>query len=232
LLVLVAGLIVFFAAGLQHYISLQSLKTHRQELLAYVAAHRFFAAALYCCIYVAIIAFSVPLGTVMTITGGFLFGTVEAAILGTCCATLGGTLLFLATRTALADYFRGRMGPRLHRFEEGFKKNAFSYLLTSRLIPMFPFPIVNIASGLLGVNARTFIVATFLGITPATIVFAGLGRGLGKLFDKGREPNLHLILTPPILYPLIGLAILALIPAVWRGIATLREAGHAQSAGS
>lgn len=226
LAVLVAGLIAFFALGLQHYVSLQSLREHRALLLGYVAAHPVLAPALYTAFYIAIIAFSVPGGTILTIAGGFLFGTLEAATLATCSATLGGTMLFLATRTALADYFRARMGPRLQRFEDGFNANAFSYLFVSRLIPMFPFPIVNVASGLLGVRARTFVVATFTGIIPATVVFAGLGSGLGRLFDQGREPNLRLILAPQILYPLIGLAILALIPPVWRAIAARRAAAQ------
>jgi uncharacterized membrane protein YdjX (TVP38/TMEM64 family) len=222
LALLLAGLSAFFALGLQHYLSLQSLRDHRHALLGYVAARPVLAPALYALLYVSIIAFSVPGGTILTIAGGFLFGMIEAASIATCSATIGGTILFLATRTALADYFRARMGPRLQRFEDGFNTKAFSYLFASRLIPMFPFPMVNIASGLLGVKTRTFVLATFLGIIPATVVFAGLGSGLGKLFDQGREPNLRLIFAPQIFYPLIGLAILALIPPVWRAIATRR----------
>ncbi len=221
--VLALGLVLFFALGLQHYLSLESLRAHRALLLSYVAAHPVQAAALYTVTYITLIAFSVPGGTIMTISGGFLFGTLEAAAMATCSATIGGTILFLATRTALAGFFRARMGPRLLRFEDGFNRNAFSYLFASRLIPMFPFPIVNIASGLLGVEARTFIVATFFGIIPATVVFAGLGSGLGTLFDRGVAPNLHLIFEPQIFYPLIGLAILALIPPLWRAIAARRS---------
>jgi len=223
LALLLAGLAAFFALGLEHYLSLQSLRDHRHALLGYVAARPLLAPALYALVYVSIIAFSVPGGTILTIAGGFLFGTIEAATLATCSATLGGTILYLATRTALADYFRTRMGPRVQRFEDGFNSNAFSYLFVSRLIPMFPFPIVNIASGLLGVKTRIFVLATFLGIIPATVVFAGLGSGLGKLFDQGRQPNLHLIFAPQIFIPLIGLAILALIPPVWRAIAARRS---------
>jgi uncharacterized membrane protein YdjX (TVP38/TMEM64 family) len=218
--ILAVGLIAFFALGYQRYLSLEVLRTNRALLLGYVHAHPLLAAGLYVTVYIGIIAFSIPGGTIMTITGGFLFGTLEAAALATCSATLGGTILFLATKTALADYFRTRMGPRVARFEDGFNRNAFSYLFVSRLIPMFPFPIVNIASGLLGVNARTFITATFIGIIPATVVFAGLGSGLGKLFDRGIKPDMHLLLRPQILLPLAGLAILALIPPIWRAIAT------------
>jgi uncharacterized membrane protein YdjX (TVP38/TMEM64 family) len=87
---------------------------------------------------------------------------------------------------------------------------------------------VNIASGLLGVNARTFIVATFTGIIPATVVFAGLGSGLGKLFDRGIKPDMHLLLRPQILLPLAGLAILALIPPIWRAIANRRASRNPQ----
>jgi uncharacterized membrane protein YdjX (TVP38/TMEM64 family) len=212
IVLLATGLVLFFAFGLQRYLTLSSLRAHRVLLLGYVAAHPVFAAGLYASVYTAIAAFGVPGGTVLSITGGFLFGAIEAAALATCAETLGGTILFLAARTAFADYFRLRMGPRVQRFEDGFNRNAFSYLLVSRLIPMFPFPLVNVASGLLGVNARTFIVATFIGIAPATFVFAGLGRGLGRVFDKHKPLDMHLIFQAQILYPLIGLAILALVP--------------------
>jgi uncharacterized membrane protein YdjX (TVP38/TMEM64 family) len=222
---LALGLVLVFAFGLQHYLSLQMLRTNRALLLDYVHSHALFAAGLYLLVYVAIIAFAVPGGTIMTIAGGFLFGTLEAASLATFGATVGGTILFLAAKTALADWFRTRMGPRVQRFEDGFNKNAFSYLFVSRLIPMFPFPIVNIAAGLIGVNTRTFVIATFFGIIPATVVFAGLGSGLGKLFDQGHEPNLGLIFEPQILYPLLGLAALALIPVIWRAIMARREKG-------
>jgi uncharacterized membrane protein YdjX (TVP38/TMEM64 family) len=120
------------------------------------------------------------------------------------------------------------MGPRLRQFEDGFNKSAFSYVFASRLIPMFPFPIVNIASGLLGVKTRIFASATFLGIIPATVVFAGLGSGLGKLFDRGIKPDLYILQRPQILIPLLGLAILALIPPVWRAIAARRASGKSQ----
>jgi uncharacterized membrane protein YdjX (TVP38/TMEM64 family) len=231
--VLAVGLGVFSYLGYWHYVfppenALQTIRANRSLLLAYEHAHPVLAAALFALIYTGLVAFSIPGGTILTIAGGFLFGTLEASILGTCSATVGGTILFLATRTALADYFRARMGPRLRHFEDGFNKSAFSYVFASRLIPMFPFPIVNIASGLLGVKTRIFASATFLGIIPATVVFAGLGSGLGKLFDRGIKPDLYLLQRPQILIPLTGLAVLALIPPVWRAIAARRASGNSQ----
>ena len=102
--------------------------------------------------------------------------------------------------------------------EDGFHANAFSYLLVLRLVPLFPFFLVNLGAGLLGVRLSTYVIATFLGIIPATFVYAGLGNGLGALFEKNVNPDLSLIFRPEILLPILGLALLALLPIVWRQV--------------
>jgi uncharacterized membrane protein YdjX (TVP38/TMEM64 family) len=111
---------------------------------------------------------------------------------------------------------RARAGPWLASLAEGFRADAFSYLLVLRLVPLFPFWLVNLVPALLGVPLRTFALATALGIVPGCLVFASVGAGLGHLLERGEEPDLDLILEPRVLLPLLGLATLALLPVLWR----------------
>ncbi len=161
-------------------------------------------------------AFSLPGGLVATLTGGFLFGTWLGGAATVIGATVGASILFLAAKTAFADLLRDKAGPAIARMEEGFRQNAFSYLLFLRLVPVFPFWLVNLAPAFLGVTLRTFIGATFLGIIPGTFVFASLGNGLGAIFDAGGTPDLHLLRQPQIVGPLIALAVLSLLPVFIR----------------
>lgn len=224
LVALVAGLIAFFALGLQHDVTFEALARHREALLAWVAGHRLVAPFVYMLVYVLAVAFSIPGGIWLTISGGFLFGTLAGGIYTVISATLGATLLFLAARTAFGDLLRARAGSALQRMEEGFRRDAFNYLLVLRLVPLFPFFLVNLVPAFLGVRLWTYVAATALGIIPATFVFASVGNGLGAVFDAGDKPHL---LTLPVLLPLLGLALLALIPVVYRSVKR-RQRGPAE----
>ena len=167
-------------------------------------------------LYAAAVAFSLPGGLVMTITGGFLFGNIFGTSYVVVAATIGATGIFLVARTALGEPLRARAGPWLGRLEAGFQRNAFSYLLVLRLIPLFPFFIVNIVPAFLGIPLATYIVATFFGIIPATFVFSSVGAGLDSLFESGEDFSAAGILTPEIILALAGLAVLALLPVVYQ----------------
>ena len=190
LLILGAGLAAFFASGLQHQLTLASLKAHRDELQAWVHLHPFLAPVLYGSVYAFAVACSIPASWMFTMTTGFLFGLYEGTVVAMLSATTGATIIFLSTRTALADFFERRAGTAIRKLEAGFSKNAFNYLFALRLMPVVPFALINLAAGLLGVNLRTFVVATLIGIIPACAIYVGIGSGLGKLFDSGHEPNL------------------------------------------
>ena len=220
LLILAAGLGAFFALGLDRYVTLDTLRDNRQALSAWVAENWALAAFVYVLAYIAMVAFSLPGGLVATLTGGFLFGTVFGGLLTVFGATIGATAIFLAAKTALGETLRQKAGPKLRKLEDGFGKNAFSYMLVLRLVPVFPFFLVNLAPAFLGVPLRTYVVATFLGIIPGTFVFASLGNGLGAVFDAGRDPDLGLIFEPEILGPILALALLALLPVVYRRFAS------------
>lgn len=216
LVVLAAGLIGYFALGLDRFLSFQALKDNRAALLDFVAASPVSAALIYVAIYVAVVAFSLPGGAVMTIAGGLLFGGVLATALVVVAATIGASLVFLAAKTVLGDVLRARAGPFLKRMEDGFAANALSYLLVLRLVPLFPFFVVNIVPAFLGVTLRTFFVGTLIGIVPGTFVFATVGAGLGSIFDAGNEFSAQGVLTPEIVVALIGLALLALLPVAYK----------------
>ncbi len=216
LLVLALGLVLFLALDLDRYLSFDTLREHRESLTHWVADNTVLAVLAYMGIYTLVVAFSLPGGAVMTLTGGFLFGALMGALWAVFAATLGATLLFLAARTALGDLLRAKAGTLLGKMEAGFNDNALSYLLVLRLVPLFPFWAVNLAPALLGVPLGAYVLGTFFGIIPGTFVYASVGNGLGAIFDRGETPDLGLIFNPQILLPLIGLAVLALIPVLYK----------------
>lgn len=216
LAILVAGLAAFFAFGLDRYISFEQLKLHREMLAGLVAEYGLLAAVACSLAYAAMTAFSIPGGAVATIVCGFLFGLWAGVAVVVTGATLGAIAVFLAARTALGDVLREKAGPGLRKMEEGFQKDALSYLLFLRLVPLFPFWLVNLVPAFLGVKLRTYAVATFFGIIPGSFVYISVGNGLGALLDAGETPNLGIIFKPQILLPIIGLAVLALIPVIYK----------------
>lgn len=222
LLVLLVGLGLFFAFGLQDQLNCATLRDNRAWLGEWVAAHRPLAILGFMALYAAAVALSVPGGALLTIAAGFLFGIVAATAMVVVAATAGATVLFLAARTAFRDLLQPRVGPWLSRLQRGFAENELNYLLFLRLVPLFPFFVVNLVPAFLGVRPRSFVIATFIGIIPATFVFASVGAGLGSLFDAGRACSLDGVLTPQIILALTGLALLALLPVVYKRFAARR----------
>lgn len=216
LLVLAVGLVAFFVLGLDEYLTFETLRENRAWLLQQVAESAVLAAVVYIGLYIVVVAFSLPGGAVMTITGGFLFGQWLGTVYVIFAATIGATILFLAAKTALGDVLRAKAGPFLQKMEAGFQENALSYLLVLRLIPLFPFFIVNLVPAFLGVTLKVFVVATFVGIIPGSFVYATVGAGLGSIFDAGEEFSAGSILTPEIVTALIGLAVLAMLPVAYK----------------
>jgi uncharacterized membrane protein YdjX (TVP38/TMEM64 family) len=130
--------------------------------------------------------------------------------------------VFLAARTALGDFLRAKAGSGLRRMEDGFRQNAFSYLLVLRLVPIFPFWLVNLVPAFCGVSLRTYALATLIGIVPGSFVFSSVGNGLGALLDRGETPDLMIVFQWEILLPILGLALLALLPILVRKLQARR----------
>ena len=214
--ILLVALGLFFGFGLQRYVSFETLKANRAVLTDWVATNGLGAALAYGAIYALAVACSLPGGALLTIAGGFLFGPLLATVATVIGATLGATALYLAARYAFADYLRARAGAALRRMEAGFNEDALSYLLVLRLVPLFPFWLVNLVPALLGVRLSTYVLGTFIGIIPGTFVFALVGDGLGAVLDAGGNLDLGFIFEPRFLAPLLGLAVLALVPAAYK----------------
>jgi uncharacterized membrane protein YdjX (TVP38/TMEM64 family) len=218
LAIMLLAIVAAFALGLDDYLSLDRLERHRAQLLELVERHPLSAPLAFMLIYAAAVALSIPGGAILTMAGGFLFGVVAGTCYVVIAATIGATIVFLIARTALGDSLRRRAGPGLRRMEAGFRENALNYLLFLRLIPVFPFWLVNLVSAFLGVPLRTYVVATAVGIIPGTVVYASVGNGLGAVFEAGARPDLGIIFEPRIVFPIIGLAVLALLPVAYRKI--------------
>jgi uncharacterized membrane protein YdjX (TVP38/TMEM64 family) len=208
----VLGFVLVFAFDLDRFASFQHLKEHHQHLTDFVAAHRMKAMTVFCLLYVAFVALSLPGAIWFTVAGGFLFGIVPATILSALSATMGASLLFLATKTSVGDYLHEKAGPWLGKVERGFAENQWSYLLMMRLFPAIPFFIANLVPAFLGVPLRAFVITTLVGIIPATAVFATVGAGLGSVLATETNMTLHGMLTPEVKWALVGLALLAAMP--------------------
>jgi uncharacterized membrane protein YdjX (TVP38/TMEM64 family) len=210
--IIVLGLILVFVLDLDRFASFQHLRAHHERLSAFVAAHYAQAVAGYLLLYVLFVALSLPGAIWLTVAAGFLFGAVVGATLAVIAATIGATLLFLAAKTSLGDYLHTHAGPWLTKVERGFADNQWSYLLMMRLFPVIPFFIANLVPAFLGVPLPIFIITTFVGIIPATAIFATVGAGLGSVLETSADLSLHSLMTPEVKGALIGLAVLAAMP--------------------
>ncbi len=215
-LVLAAGLAAFFVFDLGQYLTLDALKENRQALTDWVARSGIVAGLIYAALYAVATAFSIPAGAVMTIAGGFMFGPLVGGALTVIGATIGATALFLAARHAFADILRAKAGGAIQKMESGFQDNALSYLLFLRLIPAFPFFLVNLVPAFLGVRLGTYVVGTALGIIPGSLVYASVGDGVGAVLEAGQDVNLGIIFEPRFLLPIVGLGILSLLPIAYK----------------
>lgn len=236
LVAIVAGLCAFFLSGAHRYISLEQLVHSRGDLQAFTHAHIVLSLLIYAGIYVMAVTLSVPGTLLLTVSGGFLFGVWIGGTVTVFAATSGATLLFLIARTTLGEILRRRSGPFLERFRNGFHSDAASYMLFLRLVPIFPFWLVNLAPAVLGVNTWTFFWTTLLGVIPGTYAYSLAGAGLDSVvqahkaaFDACRAAGnsdcaLNIspasLVTPELILGFAAIGIAALVPVVlkkWRG---------------
>jgi uncharacterized membrane protein YdjX (TVP38/TMEM64 family) len=207
--------VVFVLSGGRHYLTFAALAEHRVLMTELVARGGALAAIGFMLAYAGLTALSVPGAMLMTLAAGFLFGPWLGAIYALIGATLGASVVFLAARAGLSS-LADHAGPRIHRLKTGFRENAFSYLLCLRLVPIFPFWLVNLVAGASGMPLSVYFGATFFGMIPGAFVYAGIGNGVGDLIESGQHPDHYAIFRPAILLPLIGLALLALLPVAYK----------------
>jgi uncharacterized membrane protein YdjX (TVP38/TMEM64 family) len=210
--VFVGAVVAFFALGGHHWLNFATLKANRARLLDFTGEHYGAMVVGVAVGYVVLTALSLPEAVLLSLAAGFLLGRWVGTGVVVVSATIGSTLAFLAARYLFADAARRRMGPRLQRLSRGFEEDAFSYLLFLRLVPLFPFWMVNLVPAFTPVKPRTFMAATFVGIIPGSFVFCNLGRRLATL-ESGRD-----LFDRETLLALALLGVLALVPIAWKKI--------------
>jgi uncharacterized membrane protein YdjX (TVP38/TMEM64 family) len=209
-LAFVAVVVAFFALGGQDYLTLDAVKANRDALLVFTREHFVAALSLAFLVYAGAVAFSLPGGLVLSLTMGFLFGRWVGTVLVVIAATVGATLVFIAARYLFADAARRRMGPLGAKISAGFTRDAFSYLLFLRLVPLFPFFLVNLAPAFTGIGLRTFVLGTLIGIIPGSFVYVNLGQTLGRI------DSLAGLVSTETIMALVLLGALALLPVLIR----------------
>jgi uncharacterized membrane protein YdjX (TVP38/TMEM64 family) len=205
-----------YASGLGEFLSLDALRHNRHVLLGWTESNPILAGLAYMAVYALLVAVSLPGASIMTLAGGLLFGVWLGGALTVAAATIGATILFVAVRSAFGGILGMRAGPFLARMEEGVRRDAFGYLLSLRLMPLFPFWVVNLVPALAGMRVSAFILATAIGIVPGTLAYAAFGAGLAEAFESGMEVSLGGILNPTLLAGLSALGLLALATTLWR----------------
>jgi len=232
LAIIVLASIVVFAFGWHRHVSVETLVRHYGAIHAFILAHMAAALAAYGAIYVVVVVLSIPAALVMTLAGGLLFGGIlggTAAVIG---ATAGATIIFLIARSAFGEALARRSGPLAGKLAAGFRDDAFHYLLFLRLVPVFPFFVVNLVPALVGVRLATFVAATVIGIVPGGFAFAFAGAGLDSVIraqatiynaclSSGRgdcrlDFDLKAAVTPELLAGLAALGAIALLPVLVR----------------
>jgi uncharacterized membrane protein YdjX (TVP38/TMEM64 family) len=236
LAVLVAIMAVAFAMGWHKLLSWKTIGLNYQAMQAFVEAHLLAALASYIGAYIAVVALSLPGALIMTLAGGLLFGWQLGTVATVIGATVGATIIFLIAKTSFGEALAASAGPWLAKLRDGFRENALSYLLFLRLVPAFPFVIVNLAPALLGVPLRTYILGTALGIIPGTLAFSVAGASLGSIVEaqnaihsdclakagaSGEDAcpytiDASAIITNELLLTFVLLGLLALIPAAFK----------------
>lgn len=239
ILVLAASALII-ALGGHRYVSFTALVDHHAWIDDSVARHPLMSVTVFAAVYAAIVALSLPGAAAMTLTGGFLFGWPVGTTASALAATTGATLIFLLARTSLGDDLVRAAGPGAARLAERFRQHAFSYLLFLRLVPAFPFWMVNLVAAIAGMRLSAYVAATLLGILPGTLVFTVIGSGLGEpLADQavalkdcrargGTDCQVTLspadFLTPELVGGFVALGALSLLPVLARRVRRLDAA--------
>jgi uncharacterized membrane protein YdjX (TVP38/TMEM64 family) len=205
--VLVLAVAGFYALGLHRYFDWAYLPRHLEQLKAEVNQHLLPALGIFFAVYVGATALSLPVATVLSLIGGALFDRWLGSGAVSLASTLGATLAMLASRYVLRDFVQRRLGGRLEALQEGVDRDGAYYLLTLRLVPIFPYFLVNLGMGLTRMRARTFAAVSWLGMLPATFVYVNAGTELSRI----EQPSD--VLSPGVL---ISLALLGVVPLAFR----------------
>ncbi len=216
-IVIIAAAAMLGAVFLRDYLSFQTLADNREALIAFRDENYVSAVLVFMAIYVVIVAFSLPGAAIATLTGGFLFATFPGALINMTAATIGATAIFLAARSGFGDRLAEKMESSeglVKKIKDGIDENQWSVLFLIRLVPAVPFFVANLVPALVDVPLRRFVISTFFGIIPGSVVYTSVGAGLGEVFARDETPDLGVIFEPHILFPILGLCALAALPII------------------
>jgi uncharacterized membrane protein YdjX (TVP38/TMEM64 family) len=211
-------LVVLAAAGF--YLARQAgwdrLAQHQALLHDWVRTHPLASVEIYLVAYTATAALSLPHAAILTVAGGMLFGPVLGCALTVAGATLGASVLVVTVRSAFAPTLERNRDRIPEAVRDRLATDGFGYLLALRLVPLFPFWFVNLAAAVAGIRLAVFVPATVIGIAPASFILSSIGANVSTLLAEGKTPDLSVLLSPRIFLPLAGLAVLSLLPALFR----------------
>jgi uncharacterized membrane protein YdjX (TVP38/TMEM64 family) len=209
-------MVAILASGAWRLLTFHQLQAHHAEWQAMVGRNPLAVAGVYYLAFVAVVVACIPGPGLMMTAGGYLFGTFIGGLLSLAACMTGSVVVYLACRSAFADMLARRAGPRLQEVEQALKRNAFSYLLSLKLMPAAPYFLANLAAGLAGVPLSAVVWASAIGTAPVCFIFASLGAGLSRGIARGEAPGRHLMERPDVFLPLIGLTVLSIAAFAWR----------------
>ena len=212
-LVLIGAIAAYFIFDLGQYLSLENFKASQADIVAAKDANPALYIAGFFLLYVAVTGLSIPGAAIMTLVAGALFGVVAGTIIVSFASTMGATLAFLSSRYVLRDWVRGKFGERLRAVDDGLEKDGAFYLFTLRLIPVFPFFVINLLMGLTRIKTGTFFWVSQIGMLPATIVFVNAGTQISRIDSTAGllSPTLIASFVALALFPWAAKAIVAVV---------------------
>jgi uncharacterized membrane protein YdjX (TVP38/TMEM64 family) len=212
-LVLIGAIAAYFVFDLGQYLSLENFKASQADIVAAKDANPALYIAGFFLLYVAVTGLSIPGAAIMTLVAGALFGVVLGTIIVSFASTMGATLAFLSSRYVLRDWVQGKFGERLRAVDDGLEKDGAFYLFTLRLIPVFPFFVINLLMGLTRIKTGTFFWVSQIGMLPATIVFVNAGTQISRIDSTAGllSPTLIASFVALALFPWAAKAIVAVV---------------------
>ena len=215
LLIIITLSTTAWGLGLHHYLNFDMLRSHHHQLETYVSLQPLLSISLFMAVYILIVAISLPGATFMTLLGGLLFGQMIGTVSSVISATIGATILFVSARLASEDLLTRKAGPWIDKMKRGFQENAFYYLLTLRLIPIFPFVAINLVAAIFQVSLKTFLITTLIGIIPGSFVYVSLGSALKDVIVS-TDLSPKIVLEPKFIIAFAGLGVLSLLPVLYK----------------